>query len=97
MKVPMLDLKAQHHTIRAGCQQLVLLGHQHGHSMGFKVQQRVPYGFHQHRGNTFAGFVEQQKTRAGHQRAGNRQHLLLATTHLAGQPAQHGLAPWTNC
>jgi hypothetical protein len=90
----MRPLVSNQHPLRMLGQDVVLLGHQHGHTFAGQLQQGVAHGRHQHRGDALARLVQQQKARARHEGAGQRQHLLLAAAHLAGWAVQHGLQLW---
>ena len=46
-----------HHAVGLVCQDVVLLGNQHGHALGFKCQQCAGQLFNQHGCNALAGFV----------------------------------------
>ena len=63
----------------------VLVDHQHRLPAALQHRQAVPDFLADQRREAFGGFVEDQQFRIGHQRAADRQHLLLA----AGQRHAH--------
>jgi hypothetical protein len=66
----------------------VLLGDQHGGAGRAELAQKLADPLHDDRRQPFAGLVQQEQRRIAHQRAGDRQHLLLA----AGQPPRYAVA-----
>src|SRR5215471_810779 len=66
----------------------VLLGDQYGGTGRAELAQKLADPLHDDRRQPFARLIEQEKRRIAHQRAGDRQHLLLA----AGQPACNALS-----
>src|SRR5205823_14282574 len=66
----------------------VLLGHQHGEADA--ALQLLDLGDHlrdEERGEPDGRLVDEQDLRRGHERTGEREHLLLATAHVAGELA----------
>ena len=63
----------------------VLVDHQNRLALRLEHRQAIPDFVADQRREAFGGFVEDQQPRIGHQRAADRQHLLLA----AGQRAAH--------
>ena len=66
----------------------VLLHQQNAGALRVDVLDDVEDFLHQHRRQTHRGFIHQQERGLGHQRAANRQHLLLAARQRAAQLLQ---------
>ena len=61
------------------CVEGVLLDQEHGELLSpIELADRIEDLSHDHRREAERGLVEQQQARARHQRAGDREHLLLA-------------------
>jgi hypothetical protein len=60
----------------------VLVDHQYRLSARFKHRQAAPDFLADQRRESFGGFIQDQQPRIGHQRATDRQHLLLAARQL---------------
>src|SRR5439155_1962870 len=66
----------------------VLLGHQDGPLIAvFQLADLRDDARDEHRRQPYRGLVDQENPGRGHERAGDRQHLLLAAAHAAGELA----------
>src|SRR5215510_12332257 len=64
----------------------VLLGHQHGQLIALlELADLRDHPGHEDRGQPHRGLVDQEDLRRRHERARDREHLLLAAAHAAGQ------------
>src|SRR6266536_357988 len=69
----------------------ILLRQQQGKPLGLELDDRVRHLLHDNRRHPLGGLVEQHEQRIAHERAGNREHLLLAA---AGVPSAKLRGSW---
>ena len=67
----------------------VLLGKKDGQAFFLELQDGIGHLLHDHGRNPLGGLVEQHEQGVAHQRAGDREHLLLASAHFAAATAAH--------